>query len=106
MHSGGGDADLVVHAALDKEKMPSSSVYFDERTLTERLMGWLPPRLAAHLLPERYLQGVRYVIHTITFCAVFGNEKLIFQVENCIFISKIAFFSRIFPPSPKKRNHP
>merc|ERR1719326_25548 len=33
IHSGGGDAELVVQAAMDRNAMPSSSVYFDERTL-------------------------------------------------------------------------
>ena len=29
------------------------------------------------------VQDVRYVIHTITFCAVFGSEKVYFPVKNC-----------------------
>ena len=45
-----------------------------------------------------YLQDVRYVIHTITFCAVFGTEKvhfsskqLYFYFENCGFLKNKNF---------------
>ena len=39
------------------------------------------------------LHDVRYVIHTITFCAVFGNEKVHFPAKKCVFQSKTALFS-------------
>jgi di/tricarboxylate transporter len=50
IHSGGGETEQIVQAAMDKDAMPASSVYFDDRTLAERLMGWLPPRLAGRLM--------------------------------------------------------
>ena len=62
---------------------------FEQRSIVSaiRKRGWRQ-RIALSKI-RHALQVVRYVIHTITFFAVFGSEKVYFPFEHCVF-SKIS----------------